>query len=142
MTMIALVPVSARGQSGETRRAQRKVAEIVTEFDVQLRGYERELKYFERTREFRPLLELRNRLVEQAAELAQLDRGGRGQGPAILRVAREMDHVARRLDAETRVLEKHADAVSSAEGKAVAARMRDHADAMVRTIDQLIGMFR
>jgi hypothetical protein len=142
LALLTLVPAAAYAQDKPTAQAVRKIDRILTEFNDEMRGYERELKYFQRVPEFAPLLELRSQLLAQAMQIRQLDTAGRGSGPAILEAAREMDRTVRQLDAQTSRLQKHADAVSKAEGRVVAARMLTHANRMVKIVDQLIVMFR
>lgn len=140
--LFCVAPVVSYGQDSETRKARRKIAEILSDFNEQVRGYERELKYFERTAAFRPLFDLHASLMGQAAQMRKFESAGRGSGPAVLQLAREMNRTARELDAATINFEKRAEAVSSRQDRAVAARMKTHANNMVKTLEELIGMFR
>jgi len=142
LAVLGLAPITAHAQDKQTRQAERQIAVILTEFNEEMRGYERELKYFQRVPEFKPLSELHAQLIGQVAQMSKLDTAGRGSGPAILQLAREMDQTARKLDVATGGLEQRAEAVSSREDRAVAERMRAHANAMVRTTDKLIALFR
>ena len=134
-----LAPATAHAQSP---KAARKVAELMTEFTTEMRGYERELKYFQRVPAQKPLLELHNVLVAQAGKIMELDGAGKGTGPAILDLARQMDRGTRQLVADTIQFEKHADVVGSGEARVIAKRMKLHSESMVRAVDKLIGMFR
>jgi len=142
LAVLGLTPIVSHAQDKQTVQAERRIAVVLTEFNEEMRGYERELKYFQRVAEFKPLSELHAQLVGQAAQMAKLDTAGRGSGPAILELAREMDRTARKLDVATGSLEQRAEAVSSREDRTVAERMRTHANAMVRTTDKLIALFR
>jgi hypothetical protein len=142
LAVLGLAPITAHAQDKQTRQAERQIAAILTEFNEEMRGYERELKYFQRVAEFKSLAELHAQLVAQAAQMAKLDTAGRGSGPAILQLAREMDQTVRKLDVGTGGLEQRAKAVASGEDRAVAERMRTHANAMVRTTDRLLALFR
>ena len=134
-----LAPATATAQSP---KAARKVAELMTEFNTEMRGYERELKYFQRVPAQKPLLELHNVLVAQAGKIMELDGAGKGTGPAILDLARQMDRGTRQLVADTIQFEKRTDVVGSGEARVIAKRMKLHSESMVRAVDRLIGMFR
>jgi hypothetical protein len=142
LAVVCLAPASSHAQDRETRQAERKIARVVNELNVEMRGYERELKYFQRVPEFKPLYELRTQLVNQSEEMIKLDNLGRGSGPAVIKLAGEMDRTARKLDAETGGLERRARAVSRQEDRTVAERMKVHSDAMVKTIDRLGTLLR
>ena len=142
LAVLGLTSITAHAEDKTTVQAERRIAAVLTEFNEEMRGYERELKYFQRVPEFKPLSELHTQLIGQVAQMSKLDTAGRGSGPAILQLAREMDQTARKLDVATGGLEQRAEAVSSREDRAVAERMRAHANAMVRTTDKLIALFR
>lgn len=142
LALFCVAPVVSHAQDKESRQAKGKIAEVLSQFHEQMRGYERELKYFQRVAAFRPLFDLHAQLLGQAAQMRQLETAGRGSGPAVLELARQMNRTARQLDAATAAFEKRAEAVSSREDRAVAARMKNHADTMVKTLEQLVAMFR
>jgi hypothetical protein len=142
LVVLGLTPITAHAQDKQTKQAERQIAAILTEFNEDMRGYERELKYFQHVAEFKPLSELHAQLIAQVAQMSKLETEGRGSGPAILQLAREMDQTVRKLDVATGSLEQRAKAVSSREDRAVAERMRAHANAMVRTTDKLLALFR
>jgi hypothetical protein len=140
--LLCVAPVLSYGQDRETRKARRKIAEVLSDFNEQMRGYERELKYFQRVAAVRPLFDLHAKLMGQAAQMRKLESAGRGSGRAVLQLAREMNKTARELDGVTTNLEKRAEAVSSRQDRAVAARMKSHANNMVKTLEELVAMFR
>jgi hypothetical protein len=140
--ILCLTPAVAHAQNRNARGAERQIDAVMTEFDEELRSFERDLKYFERVPEFKPMFELRNRLVAQATEMTRLDRAGPGSGPAIRELAREMDHEARELSAISGLLRKRADAIASTEDQRVADRLKGQAELMVKSIDKLAGLFR
>jgi hypothetical protein len=140
--LLCVAPVVSHAQDKESKQAKRKIAEVLSEFNEEMRGYERELKYFQRVAAFRPLFDLHAQLLGQAAQMRKLEMAGRGSGPVVLELAREMNRTARQLDAATATLEKRAEAVSSRQDRAVAERMKKHADTMVKTLGQLVAMFR
>jgi hypothetical protein len=113
VALLCVAPVVSHGQDKESRKAKRKIAEVLSDFNEPMRGYERELKYFERVAAFRPLFDLHAKLRGQAAQMRQLETAGRGSGRAVLDLAREMNRTARQLDAATAAFEKRAEAVSS-----------------------------
>jgi hypothetical protein len=139
LTLLCLSPVVAHAQN---RGAVRQIDGIIAEFNEELRSFERDLKYFQRVREFGPMFEIRNQLVGQAAEMVRLDKAGPGSGPAVRELAREMDREARELSAMSGVLRKRADAVSSTEDQRVADRLKAQAELMVRSIDKMANLFR
>lgn len=140
--VLCVVPVVSNAQDKETRKAKRKIAEVLTDFNGQMQGYQRELKYFERVAAFRPLFDLHTKLLGQAAQMRKFEAAGRGSGPAVLELAREMNQTARQLDAATTNFEKRAEHVSSRQDRVVAERMKVHANNMVRTLEELVAMFR
>ncbi len=142
LAVLALAPAASQAQDKKADQAAKKVSVVLAEFNGELREYERELKYFQRAPEAAPLLELRRQLVQQAADMNTLTSSGRGSGPAVLKLARDMDRVSRKLDVTTGELEKRAKAVSKDTDRAAAARMKGHADLLVKTIDKVIVMFR
>jgi len=139
---VLLIPFATQAQDKTTRQAERRIATILTEFNVEMREYERELKYFQHVPEFKALLDLHTRIVTQSAEMKKLDTEGRGSGSAVLELAREMDRTVRQLDTGTGRLEQRARSVASTEDRTVAGRMKSHAAQMVKTVDQLIALFR
>ncbi len=111
--LLLILPATAHAQGKQKKQAERKVAVLMGEFDNAIRGYDRELKYFDKVPEHRPLLELRNTLVKQSVRISQLDHAGTGSGPAILETAREMERASRQLSAQTGLLRKRADAIGT-----------------------------
>jgi hypothetical protein len=137
-----LTPAVTQAQNKETRSAERQIDTVLKEFNESLRGFERELKYFDKVREFRPMLDLRNQLVNQSNEMLRLEQAGPGSGPKIRELVRAMDHESRELSAMSGILRKRADAVSSAKDQEVADRLKAHAEEMVKSIDKLATLFR
>jgi hypothetical protein len=142
LAVLCLTPAVAHAQNRNARGAERQIDAVMAEFNEELRGFERDLKFFERVPEFKPMFEIRNRLVGQAAEMTRLDKAGTGSGPAIREIAREMDREARELGAISGLLRKRADAVASTEDRRVADRLKGQADLMVKSIDKLAALFR
>ena len=142
LALLCLTPSVAHAQNKEARRAERQIDTVLKEFNEALRGFERELKYFDKVREFKPMLDLRNQLVNQSTEILQLDQAGPGSGPKIRDLVRAMDHESRELSAMSGVLRKRADTVSSTKDQEVADRLKLHADEMVKSIDKLAALFR
>lgn len=142
LAVLVLAPVAAQAQDKKADQAAKKVSAVLAEFNGELREYERELKYFQRVPEAASLLELRRQLVEQAAAMNTLTSAGRGSGPAVLQLAKDMDRVSRKLDVTTGELERRAKAVSKEGDRVVAARMKGHSDSLVKAIDKVIVMFR
>jgi hypothetical protein len=138
LAVLCLTPAVAHAQNRTARGAERQIDAVIAEFNEELRSFERDLKHFERVSEFKPMFEIRNRLVGQAAEMTRLDRAGPGSGPAI----REMDREARELSAISGLLRKRADAVASSEDQRVADRLKGQAELMVKSIDKLATLFR
>jgi hypothetical protein len=137
-----LTPAVAQAQNKEARRAERQIDTVLKELNEALRGFERELKYFDKVREFKPMLELRNQLVNQSNEMLQLEQAGPGNGPKIRELVRAMDHESRELSAMSGVLRKRADTVSSTKDQEVADHLKLHAEEMVKSIDKLATLFR
>jgi hypothetical protein len=142
LALLCLSPAAAHAQNRDARGAVRQIDAVMAEFNEELRSFERDLKYFHKVRDFGPMLEIRNQLVGQAAEMVRLERSGPGSGPAIRELAREMDREARELSAKSGVLRKRADTASSAEDQRVADRLKTQADLMVKSIDTLATLFR
>ena len=142
LTLLCLAPAVAHAQNKNVRSAERQIDTVMTEFNEDLRGFERELKYFDKVREFKPMLELRNQLVGQSAEMLRLEKSGPGHGPQIRELVRAMDHEARELSAMSGVLRKRADTISSTKDQEVADHLKGHADQMVKSIDKLATLFR
>ena len=124
------------------RAAERQIDTVLKEFNEELRGFERELKYFDKVREFKPMLDLRNQLVNQSNEMLRLEQAGPGSGPKIRELVRAMDHETRELSAMSGVLRKRADTVSSTKDQEVADHLKRHAEEMVKSIDKLANLFR
>jgi hypothetical protein len=141
LAVLCLAPAATQAEDRKTKQAEKKLSALLKEFDGELRDYEKELKYFSKAPEAESLLELRKELVEQSAEMNKLEKVGKGSGPAILKLAEEMDATATRLDKETAALERRAKAVAKKTDRAVADRMRGHADSLVKSIEQMIKMF-
>jgi hypothetical protein len=142
LTLLCLTPAVAHAQNREARSAERQIDTVLKAFNEELRGFERELKYFDKVREFKPMLDLRNQLVSQSAEMLQLAESGPGSGPKIRDLVRAMDHETRELSALSGVLRKRADTISSTKDQEVADRLKAHAEEMVRSIDKLATLFR
>jgi hypothetical protein len=142
VTLLFLVPSVGKAQGKQQKQAERKIVVLMGAFNEAIRGYDRELKYFERVPESRALLELRNSLVKHSTRISQLDVAGTGSGPAILETAREMERASRQLSAQTGQLRKRADVIGTLDARNVADRMKGHADTMGRTADQVVTMFR
>jgi hypothetical protein len=142
LAVLCLPSLTSHAGDTKTEQAHRQITEILTEFNGILREYERDLKYFQRVPEFKQLFDLRNELVNQVARMNKLSGSGPGAGPAVFELAREMDRTARKLDSATGQLEKRAEAVAHKEDRAVAERMKTHADTMVKSVDRLAALFR
>jgi hypothetical protein len=142
LALLCLTPAVAHAQTKEARRAERQIETVLKEFNEALRAFERELKYFDKVREFKPMLDLRNQLVNQSDEMLQLDQAGPGSGPKIRELFRAMDHETRELSAMSGVLRKRADTISSTKDQEVADRLKLHAEEMVKSIDKLAPLFR
>jgi len=142
LALLCLTPAVAHAQNKEARSAERQIDSVLKEFNEALRGFERELKYFDKVREFRPMLDLRNQLVNQSNEMLRLEQAGPGSGPKIRELVRAMDHETRELSAMSGVLRKRADTISSTKDQEVADRLKLHAEEMVKSIDKLATLFR
>jgi hypothetical protein len=140
LAVLCLVPAATRGQSKKAERAQKQIAAVVADFNDEMRGYEREMRTFRQIPEYPSLFELRTQLVNQAAEVAALDKAG--AGPAIRELAPEFDRNAHDLKVMTGRLEKRADAVGDKESRRVTDRMKAHADKMVQATDKLNKLLR
>jgi hypothetical protein len=142
LALLCLAPAVAHAQNKEARSAERQIDTVLKEFNEALRGFERELKYFDKVREFKPMLDLRNQLVNQSNEMLRLEQSGPGSGPKIRELVRAMDHEARELSALSGVLRKRADTISSTKDQEVADHLKLHAEEMVKSIDKLASLFR
>src|SRR3954454_8900556 len=142
LALLCLTPAVAHAQNKEVRGAERQIDTVLKEFNVALRGFERDLKYFDKVREFRPMLDLRDQLVNQSNEMLRLEQSGPGSGPKIRDLVRAMDHESRELSAMSGVLRKRADTISSTKDQEVADRLKQHAEEMVKSIDKLATLFR
>ena len=92
--------------------------------------------------EAKTLMDTREELVEQAIKMAELEKAGKGSGPAILTLAKEMKATAVTLDKGTVKLENHAKTVAGKGDRAAATQMRKNADSMIAAIDKMLDMFR
>jgi hypothetical protein len=142
LALLCSTPYAVHAQNREVRRAERQIDTILKEFNEELRGFERELKYFDKVREFQPMLDLRNQLVEQSNEILRLEQAGPGSGPQIRELVRAMDRETRELSAKSGVLRKRADTISSTKDQEVADHLKLHAEEMLKSIDKLATLFR
>ena len=55
LAVLGLTSSTSHAQDKKTEQAERRIALILTEFNEEMRGYERELKYFQRVADFKPL---------------------------------------------------------------------------------------
>ena len=142
LVIVFLGSATLVAQDKKTKQAEKKLSTILKEFDDDLRAYDKELKHFQRVPIARPLMDTRKELVDQAIKMSELEKAGRGSGPAIRTLAKEMKATAVNLDKGTLKLENHAKTVAGKADRAAATQMRKNADSMIAAIDKMIDMFR
>ena len=84
-------------QDKRIRQAERKLSAILKDLGDDLRSYDVGLKHFEKVAEAPPLAAACRELVGQADKMSELEKAGRGSGPAVLKLAREMKDGAGKL---------------------------------------------
>ncbi len=142
LSAFCVTPTAAHAQFNKAERAEKRIAAIMTEFNEEMRGYERELKFFHDVPEHKSLLDTRNKLVGQSARMTELELSGTGAGPAIRDLAGQMDLTSRELKLGTDRLDQRAGAGAPKEVRRAADKLKAHADRMVKTIDKVVAMFR
>ena len=142
LAVLCLTPDAAHAQSRKAARAERKIAAVMTDLREEMRVYNRELDFFRRVPEYKPLSDLRNRLDTQAVRVVELETAGPGSGPALRELAREMERTAREMRALTVRLDTRAEAGAPKDVRRVADRLNEQAGQIVRTIDRFAVMFR
>lgn len=141
LAILCLSASTLLAQTKQTKQAEKKLSEILKEFDDDLKEYGKELKHFEKVSDFDSLNDTRKELVEQATKMSDLEKAGKGSGPSILALAKEMKTNAETLDKGTTKLESHAKKVAGKADKAAATTLRKKADSVTKAIDKVIEMF-
>lgn len=136
------MPTAAHSQFNKAERVERRIAALMTGFNDEMRGYERELKFFHDVPEHKPLLDIRNKLIGQSARMTELELSGPGSGPAMRDLAGQMGLTSRELKLGTDRLDQRAGRGATREVRRAADKMKAHADKMVKAVDKLVAVLR